>query len=129
MENITASKAVVYCSTEKNAITTNIGKICMLMDAIDGDYFVRDFAYKYVGNNNRMYEGQRGWIDVSNDTLKLFLKQSTDDPKKLILKWNLALRCSVTVIKDMHLRVNIMELMEIIHIQDIMVQKIVYSRL
>ena len=55
MENITASKAVVYCSTEKNAITTNIGKICMLMDAIDGDYFVKDFAYKYVGNNNRMY--------------------------------------------------------------------------
>lgn len=82
MENITASKAVVYCSTEKNAITTNIGKMCMLIDAIDGDYFVRDFAYNYVGNTNRMYEGKRGWIDVSNDTLKLFIGQSTLYPEK-----------------------------------------------
>lgn len=82
MENITASKAVVYCSTEKNALTTNIGKICMLMDAIDGDYFVRDFAYNYVGNTNRMYEGQRGWIDVSDNSLKLFLEQSTYESSK-----------------------------------------------
>lgn len=81
MENITASKAVVYCATEKSVLTTNIGKICMLMDAIDGDYFVRDFAYNYVGNTNRMYEGQRGWIDVSNDTLKLFIEKSTHDNK------------------------------------------------
>ena len=98
MENITASKAVVYCSTEKNAITTNIGKICMLMDAIDGDYFVKDFAYKYVGNNNRMYEGNRGWIDVSNDTLKLFLKQSTDDPKKT----NFEMEFGSTMFSDCH---------------------------
>lgn len=98
MENITASKAVVYCSTEKNAITTNIGKICMLMDAIDGDYFVRDFAYKYVGNTNRMYEGKRGWIDVSNDTLKLFLEQSTDDPNKT----NFEMEFGSTMFSDCH---------------------------
>lgn len=98
MENITASKAVVYCSTEKSAITTNIGKICMLMDAIDGDYFVRDFAYKYVGNTNRMYEGKRGWIDVSNDTLKLFLEQSTDDPNKT----NFEMEFGSTMFSDCH---------------------------
>ena len=98
MENITASKAVVYCSTEKSAITTNIGKICMLMDAIDGDYFVRDFAYKYVGNTNRMYEGKRGWIDVSNDTLKLLLEQSTDDPNKT----NFEMEFGSTMFSDCH---------------------------
>lgn len=98
MENITASKAVVYCSTEKSAITTNIGKICMLMDAIDGDYFVRDFAYKYVGNTNRMYEGQRGWIDVSNDTLKLYLKESTVDPSKT----NFEMEFGDTMFSDCH---------------------------
>ncbi len=98
MENITASKAVVYCSTEKNAITTNIGKICMLMDAIDGDYFVRDFAYNYVGNTNRMYEGNRGWIDVSDNTLKLFLEQSTTDPSKT----NFEMEFGSTMFSDCH---------------------------
>ena len=98
MENITASKAVVYCSTEKNAITTNIGKICMLMDAIDGDYFVRDFAYNYVGKTNRMYEGNRGWIDVSDNTLKLFLEQSTDDSSKT----NFEMEFGSTMFSDCH---------------------------
>lgn len=98
MENITASKAVVYCSTEKGAITTNIGKICMLMDAIDGDYFVRDFAYKYVGNTNRMYEGQRGWIDVSDNALKLYLKESTVDSSKT----NFEMEFGATMFSDCH---------------------------
>lgn len=98
MENITASKAVVYCSTEKNAITTNIGKICMLMDAIDGDYFVRDFAYNYVGNTNRMYEGNRGWIDVSDNSLKLFLEQSTYE----LSKTNFELEFRAEMFSDSH---------------------------
>lgn len=98
MENITASKAVVYCSTEKNAITTNIGKICMLMDAIDGDYFVRDFAYNYVGNINRMYEGKRGWIDVSDNSLKLFLEQSTYE----LSKTNFELEFRAEMFSDSH---------------------------
>ncbi len=98
MENITASKAVVYCSTEKNAITTNIGKICMLMDAIDGDYFVRDFAYEYVGKANKMYKGDRGWIDVSDNTLKLFLEKSTDDPNKT----NFEMEFGSTMFSDCH---------------------------
>lgn len=96
IENITASKAVVYCSTEKNALTTNIGKICMLMDAIDGDYFVRDFAYNYIGNTNKMYDGNRGWIDVSDNTLKLFLKESTVNSSKT----NFELEFSSTMFSD-----------------------------
>ena len=98
MENITASKAVVYCSTEKGAITTNIGKICMLMDAIDGDYFVRDFAYKYIGTTNRMYEGQRGWIDVSDNALKLYLRESTVDSSKT----NFEMEFGATMFSDCH---------------------------
>ena len=83
IENISCGKAVLYSSTEKNT-DSNIAKICLMIDGIDGDYFIKDFAFDYNSNNSkRLYEGQRGWVDVSDENnLKLYLKDSATDSSK-----------------------------------------------
>ena len=83
IENISSGKAVLYSSTEKNT-DSNIAKVCLMIDGIDGDYFIRDFAFDYNSNNSKsLYEGQRGWVDVSDENnLKLYLKDSTTDSSK-----------------------------------------------
>lgn len=83
IENISSGKAVLYSSTEKNT-DSNIAKVCLMIDGIDGDYFIRDFAFDYNSNNSkRLYEGQRGWVDVSDENnLKLYLKDSATDSSK-----------------------------------------------
>ena len=83
IENISRGKAVLYSSTEKNT-DSNIAKVCLMIDGIDGDYFIRDFAFDYNSNNSkRLYEGQRGWVDVSDENnLKLYLKDSATDSSK-----------------------------------------------
>lgn len=83
IENISCGKAVLYSSTEKNT-DSNIAKICLMIDGIDGDYFIKDFAFDYNSNNSkRLYEGQRGWVDVSDENnLKLYLKDSATNSSK-----------------------------------------------
>ena len=83
IENISSGKAVLYSSTEKNT-DSNIAKVCLMIDGIDGDYFIKDFAFDYNSNNSkRLYEGQRGWVDVSDENnLKLYLKDSATDSSK-----------------------------------------------
>lgn len=83
IENISCGKAVLYSSTKKNT-DSNIAKICLMIDGIDGDYFIKDFAFDYNSNNSkRLYEGQRGWVDVSDENnLKLYLKDSATDSSK-----------------------------------------------
>lgn len=83
IENISCGKAVLYRSTEKNT-DSNIAKICLMIDGIDGDYFIKDFAFDYNSNNSkRLYEGQRGWVDVSDENnLKLYLKDSATNSSK-----------------------------------------------
>lgn len=83
IENISCGKAVLYSSTIKNT-DSNIAKICLMIDGIDGDYFIKDFAFDYNSNNSkRLYEGQRGWVDVSDENnLKLYLKDSATDSSK-----------------------------------------------
>lgn len=83
IENISCGKAVLYSSTEKNT-DSNIAKICLMIDGIDGDYFIKDFAFDYNSNNSkRLYEGQRGWVDVSDENnLKLYLKDSATNSYK-----------------------------------------------
>lgn len=83
IENISCGKAVLYSLTEKNT-DSNIAKICLMIDGIDGDYFIKDFAFDYNSNNSkRLYEGQRGWVDVSDENnLKLYLKDSATDSSK-----------------------------------------------
>lgn len=83
IENISGGKAVLYSSSEKDT-DSNIAKICLMIDGIDGDYFIKDFAYNYNSDNNkRLYEGQKGWVDVSNEKdLKLYLKESATDSSK-----------------------------------------------
>lgn len=83
IENISRGKAVLYSSTEKNT-NSNIAKVCLMIDGIDGDYFIKDFAFDYNSNNSkRLYEGQRGWVDVSDENnLKLYLKDSATDSSK-----------------------------------------------
>ena len=83
IENISSGKAVLYSLTEKNT-DSNIAKVCLMIDGIDGDYFIKDFAFDYNSNNSkRLYEGQRGWVDVSDENnLKLYLKDSATDSSK-----------------------------------------------
>ena len=83
IENISSGKAVLYSSTDKNT-DSNIAKVCLMIDGIDGDYFIKDFAFDYNSNNSkRLYEGQRGWVDVSDENnLKLYLKDSATDSSK-----------------------------------------------
>lgn len=83
IENISCGKAVLYSSTKKNT-DSNIAKICLMIDGIDGDYFIKDFAFDYNSNNSkRLYEGQRGWVDVSDENnLKLYLKDSATNSSK-----------------------------------------------
>lgn len=83
IENISCGKAVLYSSTEKNT-DSNIAKICLMIEGIDGDYFIKDFAFDYNSNNSkRLYEGQRGWVDVSDENnLKLYLKDSATNSSK-----------------------------------------------
>lgn len=83
IENISCGKAVLYSLTEKNT-DSNIAKICLMIDGIDGDYFIKDFAFDYNSNNSkRLYEGQRGWVDVSDENnLKLYLKDSATNSSK-----------------------------------------------
>lgn len=83
IENISCGKAVLYSSTQKNT-DSNIAKICLMIDGIDGDYFIKDFAFDYNSNNSkRLYEGQRGWVDVSDENnLKLYLKDSATNSSK-----------------------------------------------
>lgn len=83
IENISSGKAVLYSSTEKNT-DSNIAKMCLMIDGIDGDYFIKDFAFDYNSNNSkRLYEGQRGWVDVSDENnLKLYLKDSATNSSK-----------------------------------------------
>ena len=83
IENISCGKTVLYSSTEKNT-DSNIAKICLMIDGIDGDYFIKDFAFDYNSNNSkRLYEGQRGWVDVSDENnLKLYLKDSATNSSK-----------------------------------------------
>ena len=52
--------------------TTNIGKITLLMDGIDGDYFIKDFAFDYSYNQlGGVYSGDYGTVeaDVTNNEI------------------------------------------------------------
>ena len=81
MEMISSGKAVVYSSTEKpeqrveSSDYSNINKIMVLTDGIDGDYFVRDFAfdYKYGGNS---CSGNKGTVKLEDNTINLYVNGS-----------------------------------------------------
>ena len=77
IQNVSAGKAIVCSSTEKNQYsTTNIGKITLLMDGIDGDYFIKDFAFDYSYNQlGGVYSGDYGTVeaDVTNNEIKMTL--------------------------------------------------------
>lgn len=81
MEMISSGKAVVYSSTEKPAQEvkssdySNINKIMVLTDGIDGDYFVRDFAFDYKYGENS-YSGNKGTVKLEDNTINLYVNGS-----------------------------------------------------
>ena len=84
MEMISSGKAVVYSSTEKPAQEvkssdySNINKIMVLTDGIDGDYFVRDFAFDYKYGKNS-YSGNKGTVKLEDNTINLYVNGSKMD--------------------------------------------------
>lgn len=81
IQNISEGKAVIYSSAQeklpKGDDTTNIGRVTLFMDAIDGDYFIQDFAYDTFGGSDttlpNIYKGNKGTVVTTDGTVRIYL--------------------------------------------------------